>query len=74
MMLHERFRPRTWAEVAGQDKAISELQFLRDHGGFGGQLIAFVGLPGTGKNRPIRSTISIPTLSMFQTIVSFSRP
>ena len=47
--LYEQYRPATWAEVAGQDKAIKALDILRARGGFGGKALWITGLSGTGK-------------------------
>jgi len=47
--LFEKYRPHTFDEVIGQDKAVSALRKLRDRGGFGGRAYWFAGSSGTGK-------------------------
>lgn len=49
--LFEKYRPRTWGEVLGQDKAVRELLCLRDHSpiGFAGRMYWIQGPTGTGK-------------------------
>ena len=47
--LFERYRPRTFAEVVGQDKAVSQLQSLEQRGGFGGRALYLCGPSGSGK-------------------------
>lgn len=47
--LFERFRPTTWADVVGQDKAVSNVLRLRDRGGLAGRAFWIAGQSGTGK-------------------------
>ncbi len=47
--LYEKWRPRTWADVVGQDAAVSKLLALRDRTGFGGQVFYITGQSGQGK-------------------------
>lgn len=47
--LFEQYRPKTWADVVGQDKAVSRLLAIRDRGGFGGRAFFISGASGTGK-------------------------
>ncbi len=49
MQLAERYRPREWSEVIGQDKAIGRLLAIRDRTGFGGRAFWITGRTGTGK-------------------------
>jgi len=46
--LYEQYRPQTWAEVAGQDKAIQKIQALKARG-LGGRAFWLAGQSGTGK-------------------------
>lgn len=48
--LFEKYRPASFEEVLGQDKAIRALKRLRDAGGFGGRAYWLSGLSGTGKD------------------------
>lgn len=48
--LAEQYRPRQWAEVIGQDKAIKQLATIRKRrGSLGGQAYFLSGSSGTGK-------------------------
>lgn len=47
--LTEKYRPRTFAEVIGQEKAIKTLELLRSRTGLGGRAYWLSGQPGTGK-------------------------
>ncbi len=47
--LFERHRPRSWAEVVGQDSAVRTIHALRDRGGLGGRAFWITGQSGTGK-------------------------
>lgn len=47
--LTEKYRPRTFADVAGQDRAIKTLELLRDRNGLSGRAYWLSGQPGTGK-------------------------
>ena len=49
MQLHEKYRPRTWSDVVGQDKAVRVLTALRDRSGFAGRSFWISGRSGTGK-------------------------
>lgn len=46
--LYEQYRPRTWAEVAGQDKTLQRLDVLRRRG-LSGRAYWISGQSGTGK-------------------------
>ena len=48
MQLHEQYRPKTWSEVVGQEKAIATLAAL-ERRGIGGRAYWISGLSGTGK-------------------------
>ena len=48
MQLHEQFRPKSWADVVGQDKAIRRIKQLRKRG-LGGRAYFILGQSGTGK-------------------------
>ena len=47
--LFEKFRPQSFADVLGQDKAIKTLTRIRERGGFGGRAYWITGAAGTGK-------------------------
>lgn len=47
--LFEQYRPQTWDDVVGQDKAVRALQALGKSRGFGGRAIFISGQSGTGK-------------------------
>jgi replication-associated recombination protein RarA len=47
--LHEQFRPKTWEDVVGQDKAVARLLELRDRAGLSGRAYWITGQSGTGK-------------------------
>lgn len=47
--LHETYRPRTFADVVGQPKAIATLDRLRQRGQLGGRAFWISGQSGTGK-------------------------
>lgn len=49
MQLHEEHRPKTWAEVIGQDAALARIEALRARGGLGGRAYWVSGASGTGK-------------------------
>ncbi len=49
MQLAERYRPREWGQVIGQDKVIDRLLGLRDRTGFGARAFWITGRTGTGK-------------------------
>ena len=48
MQLHEQYRPQTWADVIGQDKALSKIDRIRKRG-LGGRAFWIAGQSGTGK-------------------------
>lgn len=48
MQLHEQYRPQTWADVVGQDKAIAKVQALARRG-LAGRAYWISGQSGTGK-------------------------
>jgi DNA polymerase III gamma/tau subunit len=47
--LYEKFRPKSWAEVVAQDKAVSVLKSLAERG-LGGRALFITGQTGTGKS------------------------
>lgn len=47
--LTEKYRPKTFGDVIGQDKAIKTLELLRSRGGLSGRSYWLSGQPGTGK-------------------------
>ena len=47
MQLTEQYRPRTWNEVAGQDKVVSKIQALAKRGLAGANQIGFPELKKT---------------------------
>jgi len=47
--LHETYRPKSFAEVVGQPKAIATLERLRQRGALGGRAYFISGASGTGK-------------------------
>lgn len=48
--LYEEYRPKTWDEVVGQDKAVSKLQALGKARGYMGRAYWITGQSGTGKS------------------------
>lgn len=48
MALYEQYRPKTWAEVVGQDKALAKLATLRKRG-LAGRVFWITGKSGSGK-------------------------
>src|SRR4051812_16849702 len=46
--LFEQYRPASWAEVVGQDKALAKIETLRKRG-LGGRAWLITGQSGTGK-------------------------
>jgi DNA polymerase III gamma/tau subunit len=61
--LFEKYRPRTWADVVGQDKAVRTVQALKDRGRLSGRAYWVSGQSGTGKTtiaRLIASDIADP--------------
>lgn len=48
MQLFEQYRPRTWGDVVGQEKALKKIETLRKRG-FGGRAVWLSGQSGTGK-------------------------
>lgn len=49
MQLAEKYRPASFAEVVGQDKAVRALTLARDRGAIGGRAFWLSGSSGTGK-------------------------
>lgn len=49
MQLYEKYRPKAWDEVVGQDKAVKSLIERRDTRGLGGKAYFISGQSGTGK-------------------------
>ncbi len=47
--LFEKYRPASFEQVIGQDKAIRSLRMLQKRGGFGGRAYWLAGSSGTGK-------------------------
>ena len=47
--LHEQYRPRTWDDVVGQDKAVAKIRALAKRG-LAGRAWWFTGQSGTGKS------------------------
>lgn len=48
--LAEKYRPRTWADVVGQDKLVKRLQSAAERGALAGRAYWFNGSSGTGKS------------------------
>ncbi len=53
MSLAQKYKPRSWAEVVGQDQALTVLDRCRQSGGLGGH--AFWLAAGSGRGKPNRS-------------------
>jgi DNA polymerase III gamma/tau subunit len=49
MQLHEKYRPQTWSDVVGQDKAVARIIAMRDRCGLSGRAFWISGKSGTGK-------------------------
>ena len=49
MQLPEVYRPKSWAEVVGQDKILAKIALLRSRGGLAGRAFWLSGQSGTGK-------------------------
>jgi DNA polymerase III gamma/tau subunit len=49
MQLTEKYRPRDWRGIVGQDKAIARLEHLARSGGFAGRAVWISGRSGSGK-------------------------
>lgn len=47
--LYQKYRPRTWADVVGQDTTVTALQDMEGRAGFGGRAFLLSGPSGTGK-------------------------
>ncbi len=47
--LYEKWRPKDWADVVGQDAAVAKLQAMKARTGFGGQVFYITGQSGQGK-------------------------
>lgn len=54
MNLAEKYRPKTWGEVIGQDKAVSILKGFADRGDLGGRAFWVSGGSGRGKTTACR--------------------
>ena len=54
MQLTERYRPQTWGDVAGQDKAVARLRALAKRG-LGGRAYWLSGQSGTGIAVPFQN-------------------
>lgn len=52
--LYETYRPKTWADVVGQDKALKMIDLLRQRGGLAGRVYWITGKSGTGKTSVAR--------------------
>ena len=48
MQLHEQYRPQSWAELVGQDKAVKKIQIVGRRG-YGGRAFWISGISGSGK-------------------------
>lgn len=60
-MLFEKYRPRTFADVVGQDKAVATIRRTLERGGAGGRAFWISGPSGAGKTtlaRIIAGTIA----------------
>jgi replication-associated recombination protein RarA len=49
MVLYERYRPREWSDVVGQDAVISTIGAIRQRSGLGGHAFWLSGKSGSGK-------------------------
>jgi len=61
--LYEKYRPRAFAEVVGQDRAVSQLSAFEQRGGFAGSALWISGVSGSGKTtlaRIIADTVADP--------------
>src|SRR5688500_9284100 len=47
--LHEQYRPKSWTEVVGQQKALEQIARLRERGGLSGRAFFLRGPSGSGK-------------------------
>jgi replication-associated recombination protein RarA len=47
--LYEKYRPRDWGDVVGQDAAVKMLRAIEQRSGFGGKVFYIVGQSGQGK-------------------------
>lgn len=47
--LFENYRPRTWGDVVGQEKAVKTIERLRERGGLTGRVVYISGPSGSGK-------------------------
>ena len=66
-MLHEKYRPQDWSEVAGQDKAVATLSRMDKAGTLAGRSYWISGRSGNGKTtlaRIIARKVSTPALTM----------
>ena len=53
MQLHEQYRPKTWDDVVGQDKAIAQIKRIAERG-LAGRAYWLTGQSGTGKTTMAR--------------------
>jgi len=49
MNLAHKYKPKSWAEVVGQDEALADLDRLRQSGGLGGRAYWLSANSGQGK-------------------------
>ncbi len=49
MMLYEKYRPTTWANLVGQDRTIKRVRRIIDRPNFNGDCFWIAGPSGTGK-------------------------
>src|SRR5438552_4147684 len=67
MSLFERFRPATFADVVGQDKAVARLQSLAQRG-IAGRAYWFAGLSGTGKTTLARIVAGLVAVDVVRAV------
>jgi replication-associated recombination protein RarA len=62
MTLPDKYRPRSWDEVIGQDKAVRALRLMEGRGGFLGHAVWLSGKSGSGKTTlaEIAAGIAVP--------------
>jgi replication-associated recombination protein RarA len=49
MSLHEKYRPRDWSQVVGQDKVLAKIDTIRQQGSLAGRAFWVSGQSGVGK-------------------------
>ncbi len=67
MRLYEKYRPATFSDVVGQDKAVSRLRRLAESGSLGGRAFWISGGSGTGKTtiaRILAAEVSDPMFTV----------